>query len=66
LLAGGRAKPEESGRSLGETPSSPAGPTRRKRSRAEREGLKETGAGLKKMLDAENISEEEILADFKR
>ena len=41
-------------------------PARRKRSEAEREGLKEAATRLKKMLDAENISEEEILADFKR
>jgi PHD/YefM family antitoxin component YafN of YafNO toxin-antitoxin module len=40
-------------------------PARRKRSEAEREGLKEAAIRLKKMLDAENISEDEIIADFK-
>lgn len=40
-------------------------PARRKRSEAERTALK-AASRLQKMLDAEGISEEEILADFKR
>jgi PHD/YefM family antitoxin component YafN of YafNO toxin-antitoxin module len=41
-------------------------PARRKRSEAERAALKEAASRLQKMLEAEGLSEEEILADFKR
>lgn len=41
-------------------------PARRKRSEAERTALKEVASRLQKMLDAEGISEEEILSDFKQ
>lgn len=41
-------------------------PARRKRSEAERTALKEAASRLQKMLDAEGISKEEILADFER
>ena len=41
-------------------------PARRKRSETERTVLKEAPSGLQKMLEAEGVSEEEILADFKR
>ena len=41
-------------------------PARRKRSEAERTALKEAASRLQKMMDAEGISEEEILADFKQ
>ena len=41
-------------------------PARGKRSEAERTALKEAAARLQKMLRAEGVSEEEILADFKR
>jgi len=38
----------------------------RKRSEAERTALREAASRLQKMLEAEDISEEEIAADFKR
>jgi PHD/YefM family antitoxin component YafN of YafNO toxin-antitoxin module len=41
-------------------------PARRKRSEAERTALREAASRLQKMLDAEGITEEEIVADFKR
>jgi len=41
-------------------------PARRKRSEAERTALREAASRLQKMLKAEGISEEEIVADFKR
>jgi prevent-host-death family protein len=41
-------------------------PARRRRSEAEREDLKEAAAKLQEMLVAEGISEDEIIADFKR
>ncbi len=41
-------------------------PARRKRSEAERTALREAASRLQKMLEAEGISEEEIVADFKR
>ena len=41
-------------------------PARRKRSEVERMALKEAASQLQKMLQAEGISEEEIIADFKR
>ena len=41
-------------------------PARRRRSEAERAGLKEAAARLQEMLVAEGISEDEIIADFKR
>jgi PHD/YefM family antitoxin component YafN of YafNO toxin-antitoxin module len=41
-------------------------PARRKRSEAEREALKEASARWQEILDAEGISEEEAVADFKR
>jgi PHD/YefM family antitoxin component YafN of YafNO toxin-antitoxin module len=41
-------------------------PARRKRSEAERAGLKEASARWQEVLDSEGISEEEVAADFKR
>lgn len=41
-------------------------PARRKRSEAERSALREAASRLQKMLEAEGISEEEVIADFKR
>jgi len=41
-------------------------PARRKRSEAERTALKEAASRLRQMLAAKGISEEEIVADFKR
>lgn len=41
-------------------------PARRKRSEVERAALKEVASRLQKMLEAKGISEEEIVADFKR
>ena len=41
-------------------------PARRKRSEAERAALREAASRLQKMLKAEGVSEEEIVADFKR
>ncbi len=41
-------------------------PARRRRSDAEREALKEASVGWQEILDAEGISEDEILADFKK
>jgi PHD/YefM family antitoxin component YafN of YafNO toxin-antitoxin module len=41
-------------------------PARRKRSDAERAALKEASARWQEVLDAEGISEEEAVADFKR
>ena len=41
-------------------------PARRRRSQAERADLKEAAARLQEMLLAEGISEDEIIADFKR
>ena len=41
-------------------------PARRKRSEAERIALKEAAVRLQQVLEAEGISEEEILKDFKR
>jgi PHD/YefM family antitoxin component YafN of YafNO toxin-antitoxin module len=41
-------------------------PARRKRSEAERAALKEASARWQEVLDAEGISEEEAVADFKR
>jgi hypothetical protein len=40
-------------------------PARRKRSEAERTALTEPASRLQEMLEAEGISEEEIVADFK-
>lgn len=41
-------------------------PARRKRSEAERSALREAASRLQKMLEAEGISAEEIITDFKR
>jgi PHD/YefM family antitoxin component YafN of YafNO toxin-antitoxin module len=41
-------------------------PARRKRSEADRTALREAASRLQKMLVAEGVSEEEIVADFKR
>lgn len=41
-------------------------PARRKRGEAERIALKEAAVRLQQVLEAEGISEEEILKDFKR
>ena len=41
-------------------------PARRRRSDAEREALKEASARWQEILSAEGISEDEILADFKK
>ncbi|MGD0008147.1 MAG: prevent-host-death protein [Terriglobia bacterium] len=41
-------------------------PARRRRSDAERAELKEAAARLQEMLIAEGITEDEIIADFKR
>ena len=41
-------------------------PARRRRSEAERAELKEAAARLQEMLIAEGITEDEIIADFKR
>ena len=41
-------------------------PARRKRSEAERTALREAASHLQKMVEAEGISEEEIVADFMR
>ena len=41
-------------------------PARRKRSEAERSALREAASRLQKMLEAEGISEEELITDFKR
>jgi prevent-host-death family protein len=41
-------------------------PARRRRSQAERADLKEAAARLQEMLLAEGLSEDEIIADFKR
>ena len=41
-------------------------PARRKRSEAERSALKEAAVRLQQVLEAEGISEEEILKDFKQ
>jgi PHD/YefM family antitoxin component YafN of YafNO toxin-antitoxin module len=41
-------------------------PARRKRSEAEQTALREAASRLQKMLEAEGISEEEIVADFKQ
>jgi len=41
-------------------------PARRKRTEAERAGLKEAAARLQELLAAEGMSETEILEDFKR
>lgn len=41
-------------------------PARRKRSEAERVALREAASRLQKMMEAEGLSEEEIIADFKR
>jgi PHD/YefM family antitoxin component YafN of YafNO toxin-antitoxin module len=41
-------------------------PARRKRSEAERAALKEASARWQEILDAEGISEEEAVADFRR
>jgi PHD/YefM family antitoxin component YafN of YafNO toxin-antitoxin module len=40
-------------------------PARRKRSETERSALKEAAARLQKIMEAEGISEEEIISDFK-
>jgi PHD/YefM family antitoxin component YafN of YafNO toxin-antitoxin module len=40
-------------------------PTRRKRSETERAALKEASARWQEILDAEGVSEEEAVADFK-
>jgi PHD/YefM family antitoxin component YafN of YafNO toxin-antitoxin module len=40
-------------------------PARRKRSETERAALKEAAARLQKIMEAEGISEEEIVSDFK-
>jgi PHD/YefM family antitoxin component YafN of YafNO toxin-antitoxin module len=41
-------------------------PARRKRAEAERAALKEAASRLRQVLASEGISEEEVLADFKR
>jgi len=41
-------------------------PARRKRAEAERAALKDAASRLQQVLAAQGISEEEILADFKR
>ena len=41
-------------------------PARRKRSDAERDALKQASARWQKILDAKGISEDEVLADFKK
>jgi len=41
-------------------------PARRKRSEAERTALREAASRLRRMLEAEGVSEDEIIADFKR
>ncbi|QHN04726.1 prevent-host-death protein [Granulicella sp. WH15] len=41
-------------------------PARRKRSETERAALKEASARWQEILDAEGVSEEEAVADFKR
>ena len=41
-------------------------PVRRKRTEAERAALREAVSRLQKMLEAEGISGEEVIADFKR
>ena len=41
-------------------------PARRKRSEAERSALKEAAARLREMLAAEGLTEDEMIADFKR
>ena len=41
-------------------------PARRRRSETEREALKEAAARWQEILKAEGISEEEVVADFKR
>ncbi|MGA2113292.1 MAG: prevent-host-death protein [Bryobacteraceae bacterium] len=41
-------------------------PARRKRSEAERVALKEAAAQLDKLLAAKGVTEEELVADFKR
>lgn len=41
-------------------------PARRKRSEAERSALREAASRLQKMLEAEGISEEEVIAGFRR
>ncbi len=41
-------------------------PARRKRSEADRASLKEAASRLQKVLEAQGISEEEIVADFKQ
>jgi len=41
-------------------------PARRRRSETEREALKEAAARWHEILKAEGISEEEVVADFKR
>ena len=41
-------------------------PARRKRSETDRAALKEASARWQKVLDAEGVSEEEVLTDFKR
>jgi len=41
-------------------------PARRKRSEAERSALRQAAARLQEMLAAEGLSEDEIIADFKR
>jgi PHD/YefM family antitoxin component YafN of YafNO toxin-antitoxin module len=41
-------------------------PARRKRSEAERSALRQAAARLQEMLAAEGLTEDEIIADFKR
>lgn len=41
-------------------------PARRRRSEAERSALRQAAARLQEMLAAEGITEDEIIADFKR
>jgi PHD/YefM family antitoxin component YafN of YafNO toxin-antitoxin module len=41
-------------------------PARRRRSEAERAALKEAAARLQEMLAAEGVTEDEMIADFKR
>ena len=41
-------------------------PARRKRSETERAALKEAAAQLQEMLAAEGITEDEVIADFRR
>jgi PHD/YefM family antitoxin component YafN of YafNO toxin-antitoxin module len=41
-------------------------PARRRRSEAERTALRQAAARLQEMLAAEGITEDEVLADFKR